>query len=70
MLAGGKIRSDAEEERRKKSGEGGRQLLGPWERNEAEKKVCQALEKIAQEVGAKSITSGKPLPIIATRKRI
>ena len=34
--------------------------MGPdWERNEDEKKVCQALEKVAAEVGAKSITAGQ-----------
>ena len=34
-------------------------MLGAeWERNETEKKMCKALEKVAQEVGAKSITSG------------
>ncbi|KAJ3504661.1 hypothetical protein NLJ89_g7821 [Agrocybe chaxingu] len=58
VLAGGKIRTDAEEERRRKTGEKGRTLLDPnWERNEQEKKVCAALEKVAAEVGAKHINS-------------
>ncbi|TFK39034.1 Aldo/keto reductase [Crucibulum laeve] len=58
VLAAGKIRTDAEEERRRKTGEKGRTLLNPnWERNESEKKVCKALEKVASEVGAKNITS-------------
>ncbi|KAI0761130.1 aryl-alcohol dehydrogenase [NADP(+)] [Irpex lacteus] len=57
VLAGGKLRTDAEEERRRESGEKGRQAFGPWERNETERKVSQALEKVAGEVGAKSITA-------------
>ncbi|PSR75687.1 hypothetical protein PHLCEN_2v8978 [Hermanssonia centrifuga] len=57
VLAAGKIRSDAEEEKRRETGEKGRQLWGNWERDEDQRKVCTALEKVAQEVGAKSITS-------------
>ncbi|KDR66294.1 hypothetical protein GALMADRAFT_148039 [Galerina marginata CBS 339.88] len=58
VLAGGKIRTDEEEERRRKTGENGRTMFLPeWERNEKEKKVCKALEKVAGEVGAKHITS-------------
>ncbi|KAJ3492221.1 hypothetical protein NLI96_g165 [Meripilus lineatus] len=58
VLGGGKIRTDAEEQRRRETNEKGRMWLGPdWERNEDEKKVCQALEKVAAEVGAKSITA-------------
>ncbi|TFK39060.1 Aldo/keto reductase [Crucibulum laeve] len=58
VLAGGKIRTDAEEELRRQTGEKGRMLAGPnWERNEKEKKVCKALEKVADEIGAKHITS-------------
>jgi aryl-alcohol dehydrogenase-like predicted oxidoreductase len=62
VLAAGKIRSDEEEERRRQTGENGRTLsLIPagWERNEKEKTVCKALEKVAAEIGAKHITSGK-----------
>ncbi|KAJ3493407.1 hypothetical protein NLJ89_g11026 [Agrocybe chaxingu] len=57
VLAGGKIRTDEEEEKRLASGEHGRKLFGPdsWLRTEEEKKVCKALEKVAEEVGAKSI---------------
>ena len=33
-------------------------FVGRWERNEQEKKVAQALEKVAAEVGAKHITAG------------
>ncbi|TCD60440.1 hypothetical protein EIP91_010071, partial [Steccherinum ochraceum] len=47
-----------EEERRRKTGEKGRELFGAdWQRTENETKVCKALEKVAQEIGAKSITS-------------
>ncbi|EIW79233.1 arylalcohol dehydrogenase [Coniophora puteana RWD-64-598 SS2] len=58
VLAGGKLRTDAEEERRRKTGEKGRDPFGiGWERTETEKKMSAALEKIAKEVGAKHITS-------------
>lgn len=60
MLASGKIRTDAEEQRRLQSGEGGRTLFSDWLRTEEERRVCMALEQVAQEVGAKSITSGEP----------
>ena len=61
-LAGGKIRTDAEEEARRESGEKGRMLSGrPWERTEDQRKVCLALEKVASEVGAKSIQAGEYL---------
>lgn len=59
VLAGGKIRTDEEEERRRQTGENGRTMFLPdWERDEKEKKVCKALEKVAAEVGAKHITAG------------
>ncbi|PPR03656.1 hypothetical protein CVT24_007770 [Panaeolus cyanescens] len=58
VLAGGKIRTDEEEERRRQTGENGRTIFGPnWERNEKEKKVCKVLQKVAAEIGAKHITS-------------
>ncbi|KAF8198566.1 NADP-dependent oxidoreductase domain-containing protein [Pholiota molesta] len=57
VLAGGKIRTDAEEELRRATGEHGRTFYGPWERTEKEKRVCKALEKVAAAVGAKHITS-------------
>jgi len=60
VLAGGKLRTDAEEQRRRETGERGRTVFGPnWERNEKEKAVSRALEKVADEVGAKSIGAGK-----------
>lgn len=62
VLGGGKIRTDAEEERRRQTGEEGRKAFGSWERNETERKVSQALEKVAGEVGAKAITAGTCIP--------
>lgn len=58
VLAGGKIRTDEEEEKRRQTGENGRAWSGSWERNEKEKKISKALEKVAAEVGAKHINSG------------
>lgn len=58
VLAGGKIRTDEEEEKRRQTGENGRTFTGDWERNEKEKIVCKALEKVAAEIGAKHITAG------------
>ena len=60
VLGGGRFRTDAEEEERRKTGEKGRMVLGPdWERTPEEKKMSAALEKVAKEVGTKSITSGE-----------
>lgn len=56
ILAGGHIRTDEEEERRRQTGEKGRTTWrGDWERSEKEKEVCKALEKVAAEVGAQHI---------------
>ncbi|KAI9441820.1 NADP-dependent oxidoreductase domain-containing protein [Lactarius indigo] len=58
VLGGGKVRTDAEEERRRVSGEKGSTLFGQsWERTEEERKVCLVLEEIAKEVGVASITA-------------
>ncbi|KAL0574612.1 putative aryl-alcohol dehydrogenase aad14 [Marasmius crinis-equi] len=54
VLGGGKLRTDAEDQRRKEIGDG-RQA----ERTPEELAMSRALEKVAKEVGAKSITSGK-----------
>jgi hypothetical protein len=62
VLATGHIRSDADEEQRQASGQLGRHVMGPWLRTADEKKMCAALEVVAQQVGAKHITAGK-LPI-------
>ncbi len=60
VLAAGKLRTDAEEERRRETGERGRTLFDPnWERTEAQVKMSRALEVVAKEVGADSITAGK-----------
>jgi aryl-alcohol dehydrogenase-like predicted oxidoreductase len=59
VLARGKFRTDAEEEKRRQTGEKGRAMGETWERNETERKVSYALEKVAAEVGAKHITSGQ-----------
>ena len=60
VLAGGKLRTDAEEQRRRETGERGRTVFSAnWERNENEKAVSRALEKVAEEIGAKSIGAGK-----------
>lgn len=61
VLARGRLRTDAEEQKRLESGEAGRMMDdADWKRNETERKVSQALEKVAQEVGAKSIAAGEP----------
>ncbi|KAH9927974.1 NADP-dependent oxidoreductase domain-containing protein [Epithele typhae] len=56
VLAGGMIRTDGKEERRKGSGGDGRTISRPdWLRMEAERKVCKALEEVAAQVGAANI---------------
>ncbi|TFK23821.1 arylalcohol dehydrogenase [Coprinopsis marcescibilis] len=59
VLAGGRLRSNAEEERRRQTGENGRNMQwnNGWERSPEEKAVCDALEKVQAEVGAKSLTA-------------
>ncbi|EAU91209.1 arylalcohol dehydrogenase [Coprinopsis cinerea okayama7 len=59
VLAAGKLRTDAEEERRSQTGEKGRTAFGTgnWERTENERTMSHALEKVASEIGAKSMTS-------------
>ncbi|KAJ7124062.1 Aldo/keto reductase [Mycena crocata] len=60
VLASGKLRSDAEEERREKSGEMGRDIKtddNGWKRTPQEKKMSNALEKVAKEVGVDSVTA-------------
>ena len=59
VLGGGHIRSDAEEEKRRKTGEGGRTIIGSWERTPDEKKMCDALEVVAKQVGTEHITAGE-----------
>ncbi|KAL0570280.1 putative aryl-alcohol dehydrogenase aad14, partial [Marasmius crinis-equi] len=57
VLARGKFRTDAEEQKRNESGEKGRAMHGDWQRNPEEAAMSHALEKVAKEVGAKNITS-------------
>ncbi|KAF9241186.1 NADP-dependent oxidoreductase domain-containing protein [Melanogaster broomeanus] len=58
VLAGGKLRTDAEEERRRKTGEKGRTLMDSnWERTPVEREMSLALEKVAKEVGTEHITA-------------
>lgn len=58
ILARGKFRTDEEEERRDRSGEKGRMPFNTdWKRNEQEKAVSAALEKVAKEVGAKHVSA-------------
>lgn len=57
VLGAGKLRTDAEEQRRLESGEEGRKILGDWKRTPEERKICAELEKIAKEVGTQHITS-------------
>ena len=61
VLASGRFRTDAEDKARQESGEKGRISFtqdGKGERNENECKMSAALEKVAAEVGAKSIQAG------------
>ncbi|EIM83814.1 Aldo/keto reductase [Stereum hirsutum FP-91666 SS1] len=52
VLASGKLRSNAEEARRRETGEKGRTIFtSNWERTAEEKKVCDVLEETAAEVG-------------------
>ena len=71
VLAAGHIRSDAEEERRRQTGEKGRMLTqSTWERTEDERKMSKALEVVAKQVGAKSITAGMSALIFFTRSQL
>lgn len=65
MLAAGRFRTDAEDQARRESGENGRTLFtqdGSWERNEDERTISIALEKVAAEVSAQSIQAGMSAP--------
>ncbi|KAL5480807.1 AAD14_8 [Sanghuangporus weigelae] len=58
VLAGGRLRTDAEEEKRLASGEKGRTIFqAEWRRNENERKMTAALEKVAKEVGTEHVTA-------------
>ncbi|GBE89944.1 Aryl-alcohol dehydrogenase [NADP(+)] [Sparassis crispa] len=58
VMGAGRIRTDVEEQKRRETGENGRTFASnEWERTPEQRKVCQALEEVASQVGAKSITS-------------
>ncbi|KZT21958.1 Aldo/keto reductase [Neolentinus lepideus HHB14362 ss-1] len=58
VIAAGHFRTDEEEERRRQTGEKGRLIFqSNWERSPDEKKMSHALEKVAKEVGVKSLTA-------------
>jgi hypothetical protein len=57
VLAGAKLRTDAEEMRRRQSGR--MFASSTWERNEDEKRMSNALEEVAKQVGAEHIAAGE-----------
>ncbi|KAF7334765.1 Aldo/keto reductase [Mycena sanguinolenta] len=58
VVGAGKFRTDAQEERMRTASKKGRTIFNPhWERTEDERKISKALEKIAAEVGTKSLTA-------------
>ena len=58
VIGGGRIMTDAEEQKRKESGEGGRTIFSSdWERTPEEVNVSRKLEEVANEIGAKHITA-------------
>ena len=57
VVGGGKIRTDAEEQRRLESGEHGRSLRSDWKRTPEERQICLELEKVAKDLGVESITA-------------
>ncbi|KAJ3805015.1 hypothetical protein F5876DRAFT_70155 [Lentinula aff. lateritia] len=56
-LGAGKLCTDAEEQRRKETGENGHMFGGGWGKSKDEVKISQAFEQVAKEIGAKSISS-------------
>lgn len=66
VLGGGRFRTDAEDQARRETNEKARTAFtqdGKWERTEEERKISHALEKVAKEVGAKSIQAGSCAPL-------
>ncbi len=52
VVGQGRLRTDAEDQQRKETGEKGRTMLSPnWECTEVEVKVCRVLESVVAEVG-------------------
>ncbi|KAJ7230601.1 Aldo/keto reductase [Mycena pura] len=71
VLAHGSIRTNEEEQKRKESGELGRTLFKPhWERNEDQRNIATALEKVATEVGAKTIHAGSHFAIAYVMQKV
>lgn len=65
VLAGGRIRTDADEERRRENGEDGRTVFrANWERNEEQRKVSRVLEEVGKEIGVEGVTAGEHLSLI------
>lgn len=65
ILAGGRIRTDAEEARRRERGEKGRMVFhSNWERTEEERQMSLVLEEVAKEVGVEGITAGVHFDLI------
>lgn len=59
VIAGGKLRTDAEEARRRETGDHGRDPFGPkWQRDDAEQSMSCAREVIPVDVGVDSIAAG------------
>lgn len=57
VLGGGKFQTKAQVEERKKQGEGLRSIMGSGDQTEDEVKISEALDKVREETGAKSITA-------------
>lgn len=60
VVGSGKFRTEAESKRRAEQGDHGRKVITSTDyvQTEAEKNISAALEKVANEVGTKSITAG------------
>ena len=66
VLASGHIRSDAEEEARRATGERGRTVLGmPWERTPAERAVCAVLERVGDLLAVHAVDQARELHDVA-----
>lgn len=58
VVGQGRLMTDAEEQRRRETGERGRTMVSEeWKRKPEEVKISQKLEEIAKEVGAEHITA-------------
>lgn len=57
VLCTGKLRSDEEDERRRKTGENGRSAFGSWERTEEHIKMSRVLQEIGKELGTEHVSA-------------